>query len=801
MMALWAISGVAFFSLVQTKFHHYILPAIPALAILVAFFLDDLLAKRDRLHPFLAAIGIAIVLLVARDLMFEPKRWVEMFVFLYNRPWPGGEPWSIDPSDGFLALGIVAAVAIVALACTRRIGVVCMGAAAIAISLWALHVYMPLAGQHWGMRDALASYYHQRTIYGAKHVYYSGRDLYDDWHDHDDRWRYDTMIPDTLQLGQPMTITVQVMGLNDKKAWETQTLVALVGTATDIGDHDVEITLAPGERARLAAAIAKGKDGTRGRPPVRVVDADKLIAWQLYWRGENFWSADEIVGPIPELRTAFKNADNAEVMKYLRDRTLAPLGRRYFAVGTAGQIPSLRAILPTQRGKDSFEVIDTSSNKFSMAAFDLLNTRRSSTRVAPRPDDDAPRLVLADALADKRGAFVVVQCALARGGLAPAESAALRRRQRELVASHGVAWSGLALLAKTVAFRRGFVDTAMLDAQVVVDRADELFAAAPLLRHVALTGLGAVGRTPGPDPLPILRGALANLPDIAGLHVDSIGDLLETGLTESPYRFVSVDTQGFELVLASSVLGQLHAALSLAAGAVADRRRARGIGPAFRRHRALRPSPNGTAATLALVAQMPALRALELRQDAQASPSCCRRSLASCTSPASPTSTRLAELAGSPAAETLQRAPRHPRLPPHRSRLRPRSREPAAPPLAHPDPADPPRRAARPRRHRVRDAAVSRAPRGTPLRRADDRRGLRDRARARPSARAPRSARLRGRAARSPRRARAARRRRSPDRCGAAAHDAGVPRSARAARGRSGTCRSSSYLGFSSSPK
>jgi hypothetical protein len=161
------------------------------------------------------------------------------------------------------------------------------------------------------------------------------------------------------------------MVLNDKKAWETQTLMSLLGTATDLGDHDVEITLAPGERARLEPAIAKGKDAPRGQAPVRVIDADKLLAWQLYWRGENFWSADEIVGPIPELRTAFKNADNAEVMKYLRDRTLAPLGRRYFVVGTAGQIPSMRAILPTQRGKDSFEVIDTTSNKFSMAAFDL----------------------------------------------------------------------------------------------------------------------------------------------------------------------------------------------------------------------------------------------------------------------------------------------------------------------------------------------------------------------------------------------------------------------------------------------
>src|SRR5262249_8733678 len=151
MVALWAICGVALFSLVNTKFHHYILPVVPALGILVAFFLDDLLAGRDLLHPLYAGLGIGVVLLVCRDLMHEPKRWIEMFVFLYNRPWPGAEPWSIDPSDGFLVLGIVASVAF-AIAATRwrRLGVVAICGAGLAICVWALQVYMPIAGTHWG---------------------------------------------------------------------------------------------------------------------------------------------------------------------------------------------------------------------------------------------------------------------------------------------------------------------------------------------------------------------------------------------------------------------------------------------------------------------------------------------------------------------------------------------------------------------------------------------------------------------------------------------------------------------------
>ena len=52
-------------------------------------------------------------------------------------------------------------------------------------------------------------------------------------------------------------------------------------------------------------------------------------------------------------------------------RTRAPLGRRYFVVTEGGRITSMRSMLPTQRGRDTFEVLDTTSNKFSLAAFTL----------------------------------------------------------------------------------------------------------------------------------------------------------------------------------------------------------------------------------------------------------------------------------------------------------------------------------------------------------------------------------------------------------------------------------------------
>lgn len=381
-MALWAISAVAFFFLVQTKFHHYILPAIPALAVLVAFFLDDIVAGRDRLHPLYAALGIGIVLLVTRDLMWEPERWIEMFVFRYDRPWPSGDPWLIDPSDGFFGLGIAAAIALVLAASPfRRLGVAALGAAGLAICIWALQVYMPDAGKHWGMREGVRAYYEQRTIYGHKNVYFSTRQFYDDWHAVKGKWTFETMIPDTLHMGQPMTIRIEVRRDNDDPGAGQPRLapalveheMELVGHVTRIGDHEVEVTLPASELAKIEELVRVGAKAKprRVRPPIRVVDADRLLAWQLYWRGENFWSADEIFGPVPEMKTGFNKVDNADFTKYLNDRTRAPLGRRYFIVTEAGRATSMRALLPTTRSKESFQIVDTTSNKFTLVSFYL----------------------------------------------------------------------------------------------------------------------------------------------------------------------------------------------------------------------------------------------------------------------------------------------------------------------------------------------------------------------------------------------------------------------------------------------
>jgi hypothetical protein len=222
------------------------------------------------------------------------------------------------------------------------------------------------------MRQTIRTYYEEREIYGQKLVYYGARQLADDWDGiaaRGGRWTFRTFVPDALQVGQPMTISITVRSVDDRT---TDRELTLVGPVTAIGPSSVTITLPTAELDRLTPSIAAGKSARRAsRRPIRVVDADRLMAWQLYWRGENFWSGDEIWGPLPEMKTALKETDNVAFLKYLNDPQIARPGRRYFIATEAARVTSLRSILPTARARDSLEVLDTTSNKFTLAVFTL----------------------------------------------------------------------------------------------------------------------------------------------------------------------------------------------------------------------------------------------------------------------------------------------------------------------------------------------------------------------------------------------------------------------------------------------
>jgi hypothetical protein len=225
---------------------------------------------------------------------------------------------------------------------------------------------MPLAGTHWGSREAIRTYYEQRRIHGEKLVYFNARQLYDDWHDAGDHWTFETFVPYTIYLGQPMTVTVQLA--NDRT---TEAEVTLAGNVSRIGNHEVRLELPPTERAKLEPLIARGKatPPRRARRPLRAVEGDRLLSYQLYWRGDQFWSGGEIWDHLPEMKTTFAKYTNTDFLAYLKDR--APRGRRYFLITDTGRAKTVKSLLPTERAKESFEVLNTDSNKFTLVSFTL----------------------------------------------------------------------------------------------------------------------------------------------------------------------------------------------------------------------------------------------------------------------------------------------------------------------------------------------------------------------------------------------------------------------------------------------
>ena len=194
-LLFWFVSAFALFTLSATKFHHYIFPAQPALAMLVALFLLDLVHDRTWFGRLAAVVGILFFSGVARDLQKDPQHLRNLMTFKYDRAWPQHLPTDADApiANGdktpwkdtvfwketsptlhaimttklfqwhrwmviMTVVGLLA-FALFFFARTRVAGVFGLALLATALAGWALNYYMPILAPHWSQKYLFDTYY------------------------------------------------------------------------------------------------------------------------------------------------------------------------------------------------------------------------------------------------------------------------------------------------------------------------------------------------------------------------------------------------------------------------------------------------------------------------------------------------------------------------------------------------------------------------------------------------------------------------------------------------------------------
>jgi 4-amino-4-deoxy-L-arabinose transferase-like glycosyltransferase len=199
-LAMWFIFAFALFSFMGTKFHHYIFPAVPPIAMLIGVVLSDMLG--DKYWPshvpelrfiesagppppdkdlekraaheslMLGAASVAggfVLALVGRDLIAQPEgaeqpgaiRLLQLFTYNYRRPWP--DHLNFTPTlIGFTAAGVLLAF-LLGIKKLRPHLVAAFGVFSIVWALWGLDVYMVKTAPHWGQHEVIQAYYTNRA--------------------------------------------------------------------------------------------------------------------------------------------------------------------------------------------------------------------------------------------------------------------------------------------------------------------------------------------------------------------------------------------------------------------------------------------------------------------------------------------------------------------------------------------------------------------------------------------------------------------------------------------------------------
>lgn len=175
-LILWAGWSYVFFSASLTKFHHYIFPAVPPLAVLVAVWFAWLAEDpKERLRgPILILIAFLFAA-AAADLINDPQHLSRLFTYKYDRLWPK----ELISQEVIIGLVATFGAALVALQVAQKLGeyaprfswaaergpslqMAVFALFACVFTLWCSHVHFNMLSQHWSQYHVFETYYEER---------------------------------------------------------------------------------------------------------------------------------------------------------------------------------------------------------------------------------------------------------------------------------------------------------------------------------------------------------------------------------------------------------------------------------------------------------------------------------------------------------------------------------------------------------------------------------------------------------------------------------------------------------------
>ncbi len=366
----WFVIDFGIVTLVNTKFHHYILPALPALAILAGLFLDELcqpvmqLVRRQQ-QALMLLVAVPVTYLAGRDLANYPARIGWLFNYDYvnvpnvGRPWPAtglyGERYEYFGQVFVYSLLGTAVVLLLSLLLTRSTDVRDETASAessagptswrAVVGLAVLAVGLVVVGNVVAPSPELVTTYSTSKLPTATPL---------PW-----RLQIGYLVPAALAslwlfgllrgLSSKLRLTTSAARLG-ATGIATVSVFALVWNCWVLDRFMIDISPHWSQKHVFATyfRLRKGPE-------------EPVIAWMMYWRGENFYTCNQIYDHRiePGEKTVFLGDRNTEkLQEYLRNHP----GRRMFFLIERHRLESLRGLLP-EAARPSLEVVDDSNNK------------------------------------------------------------------------------------------------------------------------------------------------------------------------------------------------------------------------------------------------------------------------------------------------------------------------------------------------------------------------------------------------------------------------------------------------------